>query len=605
MQKIVMPLLALLMFCGCKSVNTAKGSKLSSLDLLEQGYLEQAKAEFEKGWQAGNAEDLRNLFRIAALTSNKTLSARLLNEVQGNIVSLPAGVRVRAAFNALSLPNGKDKYASVIEAARQIVNEDSASHDDKYFSRQINAKVRLLEKLNSVNEIIAEQGVSYTLPLSVFAGLPIAYLSINGSEKLPFIVDTGASGLLVTKNTAEKYGLKPIEGTDFEGLALEDKVKTQYTRLDLSLGSVLIKNSHAVMMDLPLQSIAGIISPQTLLKRFRVELDFTRYELRLMSREDKREGDTQEQFPLVLAQSCPIVFARASTSTPRRALLLDTGSNVTKLGDQFLTGVDYTTREGEDEEKGASNVARKTNTANTKFDLKIGEIDWSIEQPNTFENKRTPERDLRHLGLIGMDFLNGRTLVMDRSTHSMGITPRANFAKWAKDSAATFDVSGTKMKDSLVVTEVVKDATDSSVTLGVTITDSEGAKDFDLLLDNDWSARGQWLLTRRARRAFTTVSEKEKDLSAEELQAMWMRAFYPFGTENKPPGFRMIVGKLDDKKLVCGEMTIDATTKGEKGRLSIVECPSLSWRTVRIKLEVGEQTYWQYHRRGFEVVRNE
>ena|GEM_PF-4116162 len=598
-----MPLLALLIVCGCRSVNTAKDPKLSSLDLLEQGYLEEAKTAFETGWHARNSEALRNLFRVAALTSNEALSTRLLDEIQEEITSLPVGVQIRAAFTALSLPNGKDRYAGVIESACQIADKETACDDDKYFARQISAKNKLLEKIDRVNEIIAEHGASFTVPLSVFGSLPVVNLSINGSEMLPFIVDTGASGLLITRDTARKYGLKPIEGTDFEGLALEDKVTTQYTRLDLSLGTIRIRNAHAVMMDLPLKSIAGIISPQSLLKRFRVELDFTHYELRLMPFEEKGEWSSLTKFPLVLAQSCPIVFVRASTSSPRRALLLDTGSNITKLGDRFLASVNYSGHESEEKEKGASNVSRKTNTANTRLELKIGEIDWSIEQPKTFENKRVPERDLRHLGLVGMDFFNGRTLVMDRGAHSMWITPKPHFAEWAEGSIAKFDISGTKVKGPIVVTEVVKKVTDSSVTLGVTISDPKREKAFELLLDNDWSARGEWLLTRRAKKAFATVSENVKNLSGEELQAMWMRAFYPFSTVNKPPDFKRIVGKLGDKRLVCGETIFAAATKGENGTLSIVECPSLPWRAVRIKLEVGNRTYWQYHRRGFEVIK--
>lgn len=110
---------------------------------------------------------------------------------------------------------------------------------------------------------------------------PFVTLSLNGTRSERFLLDSGASGIWITRKTAEKLQLKPIGTTQVRGFGDLGLHQEEVVLLEsLTLGGMKIKNvPAAIMLNLPWDF--GVLGLPILGKAAEVELDFKRKKLRL------------------------------------------------------------------------------------------------------------------------------------------------------------------------------------------------------------------------------------------------------------------------------------------------------------------------------------
>lgn len=118
--------------------------------------------------------------------------------------------------------------------------------------------------------------------------LTLAYVTINGTQRVPFIVDTGASSTTITPAVAERLGLGPSAGTPRRRVTVADgrNVSVPFVRVAaVEVGAARVENLEVGVLDVApgTPGIGGLLGGD-FLGRFTVTLDHARRELRLEPR---------------------------------------------------------------------------------------------------------------------------------------------------------------------------------------------------------------------------------------------------------------------------------------------------------------------------------
>lgn len=163
---------------------------------------------------------------------------------------------------------------------------------------------------------------------------PFVTLSLNGTRSERFLLDSGASGIYLTRKTAEKLRLKPIGKTQVRGFGDLGSHQEEVVLLEsLVLGEMKIKNiPAAVMLNLPWNF--GVLGLPILGKAAAVELDFKRKRLRLLpyspaAQEDQKLDPAKLSLPFRNLKG-KIVIEVLINDSPCNAVV-DTGSYGTLL----------------------------------------------------------------------------------------------------------------------------------------------------------------------------------------------------------------------------------------------------------------------------------
>jgi tetratricopeptide (TPR) repeat protein len=121
-----------------------------------------------------------------------------------------------------------------------------------------------------------------TLKMVVRQGLPIVYLSVNGAEPQPFVVDSGAGICVLFPKAAKKLGFVTRDEPAWAGAVGGDgRVPIRYGLADrVALGEIAVENVPFAVIDWELPQIAGLVG-LPLLRPFLTTFDYKRSELRL------------------------------------------------------------------------------------------------------------------------------------------------------------------------------------------------------------------------------------------------------------------------------------------------------------------------------------
>jgi tetratricopeptide (TPR) repeat protein len=165
----------------------------------------------------------------------------------------------------------------------------------------------------------------------------------NGNRTERLLLDSGAEGLLLSKDAATRVGVEPLSGETLVGIGDRESLSGRTSLVQsLQVGPVEFRDVVVSVADVWMDSdIAGLIGLETF-SAFVTTIDTPRSELRLephqsppallADRTPPSEGSLN--FPLVMAGRLPCIWARVNKSGPA-LFLLDTGSNTNVIGESL------------------------------------------------------------------------------------------------------------------------------------------------------------------------------------------------------------------------------------------------------------------------------
>ena len=127
----------------------------------------------------------------------------------------------------------------------------------------------------------------------------------NGSQPMPFILDSASTYSMIRKKEAEALGLKSANGTTLNGGGGEFRL--DFTRADLQVGKTTLKNVELGVTDLP-PAYAGILGGD-LFEAYVVEVDYERGRVSLFDPSTFRVPQHATEIPVNLRTRIPSVQA--------------------------------------------------------------------------------------------------------------------------------------------------------------------------------------------------------------------------------------------------------------------------------------------------------
>jgi Aspartyl protease len=100
-------------------------------------------------------------------------------------------------------------------------------------------------------EITLEGGAAVTLPIQLEDGRPVVEARLDGQGPFPFVLDTGASGAVISKAFAKAKSMEPVGRAGVASPGSPTVTETEIFKLDrLELGGVRVSGLIAAAMDL-------------------------------------------------------------------------------------------------------------------------------------------------------------------------------------------------------------------------------------------------------------------------------------------------------------------------------------------------------------------
>jgi Aspartyl protease len=263
--------------------------------------------------------------------------------------------------------------------------------------------------------VVVNPTTSATLPTTFKQGVFLATVRIDGVTRGPFVIDTGASDVIVDVELAEALRLR-YEGTSRQS-ELGQTVKLATVKA-LEVGPVVLRNTRVVVLDLSSVSaglgerVAGVLGHPFFAAAV-VEVDYPHHSVRGFAAKAYRlpRGEWK---PLTLKGPHPGVMARLDGNA-EGLFLLDTGSTYTVY---FLAP--FVERNGLLEIRGTSKT--KVVRVSGEHDVFTGRISWfevggrRFESPSVFfSGPGTPVTEVarRFDGIIGYGLLREFVVVFD------------------------------------------------------------------------------------------------------------------------------------------------------------------------------------------------
>ncbi len=354
----------------------------ASADLLEargdiemrRGDLTAAEMSYKKALQQDgrNARALYGLGRVFHSASlNKTAAAlfRQAHEIDPGDAAILGGFAHYAATGAeqdaalekyLSTARGEDRrhaqWLVAVAALHKFLNgRKTGTLATPYASNSIHMQVLLSGK----------QVHGVALPVSV-----------NGAKAATLQLDTGASGLTITRRIAEKAQVQRIADMDLSGLG-DDRDPTGYVGFaeSVRVGDVEFHNCVVHVSDKAFSSDSeGLIGPD-LFERFLITLDFRKREFRLEplpgpawdgeEAVDRYNGPELKGFAQVFRFGHHLLIKTLLGESQQGFFLLDTGSGESLISSTAARGVAKVRGEDRFQMKGVSGKIKNLESANS------------------------------------------------------------------------------------------------------------------------------------------------------------------------------------------------------------------------------------------------
>lgn len=562
----------------------AAGAPHSPWDMLRAGEVGLAMWRF-KAWMARpgeRSEGLAGLLAVARVSGDDDAIRKMLLKVDPKTAS-PL-LLVQAATAAVTLDALSKAGAALLARACKLTPSSDVSPEQ---IAELCSDAAVFRAAKQVDRCTAGCKTGTKLPMIFVGHQPAVMASVNGEPKAAFIVDTGASTSLVSKAYAAKHGIHPIPGSSFRVESAGSFVKADRALVTLTAGGVTIENVPVILLDLPMGSVAGLISPHTTWSGFAVEYDFRSFTLGLS--QYSHTGPDLATLPFFRADRNPVVVATVG-DRPARPLMVDTGAWQSVLFTRFDTLGKPLVREHAANATGAGGSVARAWTTSEKLEVHAGALSWSLVNPAVVERAKEPvPPTVQTYGLVGMDFLMGRRFIVDSPAGRLFFSKEAKLPPWPVGDSATWKASGTLLPAPVTVHEKVVARTPRAVTLDVTIDGAETPEHFRLEMPDTWATRGTWLVTRPATKMWDVgAGGKLVPVPPTERASRWLAAFTPFRTAGHAPAITIAPETRAGAKIYCTTIAVDAVAGKKPARLSFTECPKDVWRTQSVELRAGK-----------------
>lgn len=177
----------------------------------------------------------------------------------------------------------------------------------------------------------------FAVPFVVSNNVVLVQVNVNGSKPLTFILDTGASGTVISENLAKELGLKLEGQTDAstQGGSIEAAfVKNAALRLskDVEFPAITLAVIRLSGLEAGFgRKIDGVLGYE-IFNRFIVEIDYASKIFRFHEPQTFKYSGRGKIFPITLEEGTPFVRAKIATSRTQSfegKFLIDTGSTGT------------------------------------------------------------------------------------------------------------------------------------------------------------------------------------------------------------------------------------------------------------------------------------
>jgi len=238
-------------------------------------------------------------------------------------------------------------------------------------------------------------------PFEMNQGRPIVQLMIDGKGPFPFILDTGASGIIVSDTLAGELGLTPTGKVETGSPIGEEPILVDQTSLaSISLAGVERTNVEALIIPLPLDEV-GVIGPAVFADEGRFQIDFAKGEVQVGG----AVSDAADINWIPFGSSAPLLDVPVRIGDVEIMAHLDTGAPGAlavpqKWADQLPL-------------LGPVQVVGKARTVDREFEIRAAPTDAIAR----FGNAELPLRDLMFFDVdianLGSDAMHGLTIEYD------------------------------------------------------------------------------------------------------------------------------------------------------------------------------------------------
>jgi len=459
------------------------------------------------------------------------------------------------------------------------------------------AKYRLaLASPAGVNRCAVGCSASHTLALGHLQGRPVVMVTVADGSKVPFLVDTGASLSVLSPDFVEKAQARLVAGTEFEVGSSGGTLATRYATARLAFDELAYETVALALIELPLGGIGGIISPHDLFSRQVVSFDLSKMEMRVSPGIDPSDESHLERVPLLMAGGNPHLLARLGGRQPR-PLLLDSGSDLTRVSTKLDDLGEPLTRKAEVVTMAAGGEYTSWTTQG-EVTLVVGSTTWNASNPVVYERsgKQEPEH-VGTFGIVGMDFLMGRTLVIDRPNRAILFDRRAQLPQWDVGEKRVIEIVGSHFGTPFPVREEVVERDADFVTLEIVVEKPGDVRVFRIRMQDSWNNRSSWLVTRPAAGYWRQEGSDWVEGNPQDVITEWLPAFMPFQSSGANAMLEFEVLTTNDRESLCSRLRLDATAKGRDATLSMWDCPGNVWRTTRLEVTDAHsgELLWGFH----------
>lgn len=247
----------------------------------------------------------------------------------------------------------------------------------------------------------SDSPIAATTALEMNQGRPIVQLMVNGKGPYPFILDTGASGLIVSKQLVDELGLQVIGTEKSRSPIGEEDVDVDVVTVDsISLAGKQREGMKALIIDLPLDEM-GVIGPAVFADEGRFQIDFAKGEVEIGGAASSAEDIRWIPF----GESDPLLDVPIDIGGVEIVAHLDTGSpNALAVPQQWADQLPLL---------GPVQVVGKARTFDREFEIRAAPTDAIAR----FGNAEVPLRDIMFFDVdianLGSRAMGGLTLEYD------------------------------------------------------------------------------------------------------------------------------------------------------------------------------------------------
>jgi Flp pilus assembly protein TadD len=223
--------------------------------LWSAGLFDEADAVFRDA-VARTPESSRARFGIARSLATRSQLDMALDEALAALALAPRDGEIHAAIGEIyeRLHRFDDAASSYTNFINLLPNKDRS--EKAAWSR---AQVRFLEAFQGMTpvDIDAEDNrMLHTVPFRLVADKIVVQGRVNGGPLMDFVLDTGSEETVVSRETAQRRGIRPITYTLSAGVGEVGLRGLQLARLDsLDIGTLQVRNLPVLIKNPALQGI--------------------------------------------------------------------------------------------------------------------------------------------------------------------------------------------------------------------------------------------------------------------------------------------------------------------------------------------------------------